>query len=355
MSEITKTYQNPRERAALLAEAVQEWLDGSESGLNRAIQKTADEGLFPEHDIRFALDHIRRSVTPESLTGWVNESFKKPVEPELVLVLHAGNLPLVGFQDILGVLLSGHYYRGKLSRKDPYLAASFLKTAGKFFPNEMIQYSTSLDFFNGLKAHKVMFTGSEKTYPVVRERLAGAGMMTEGADLLIRTAHKSVAVFENPETIDWQCLTEAILRYEGRGCRSVIEVFSTISLEEAIPDLEFHINNFLESNPASTGFPAALKFEMAYFSAVGISHLSAGRQLITSKVRQNQDGLIIWNRVDNPRVSALHQKGIHGLQSVYSTNPADEFESLSEAQTPPVNWKPDGADTLSWLTSPGTK
>jgi hypothetical protein len=109
--------------------ATEKWLDHENSSLQKAIRQTVDEGLFSQHDIEFQLSVLRENIANGDIREWVNRSElsdEQNAKGQKVLCLHAGNLPLVGFQTALGTILSGAEYYGKLSRKDPYLLASFL-------------------------------------------------------------------------------------------------------------------------------------------------------------------------------------------------------------------------------------
>ena len=88
-----------------------------------------------------------------TLRRWLDDSLSHPdISPRkdtVFYALHAGNLPLVGFQDVLAVLLSGAGYAGKLSRKDPWLIASFFDVLRQLHPQIPVQISTDLAGYQG--------------------------------------------------------------------------------------------------------------------------------------------------------------------------------------------------------------
>ncbi|MFN2372545.1 MAG: hypothetical protein ABR545_01930 [Cyclonatronaceae bacterium] len=149
-----------------------------------------------------------------------------------ILCLHAGNLPMVGLQDVVAVLLSGNRYFGKFSRNDPWLIASFVDVCRERGLPEVCGCSTELGSFSGLRADAVLFTGSDKTVPAVMDELfrLKAVNTKPKTRYLIRTAQLSVAIVRKKQSA-WE-LFEAVTRYDGRGCRSVGVVVSPYSLDK---------------------------------------------------------------------------------------------------------------------------
>src|SRR5690606_6287343 len=116
-------------------EIITHWITNSvESGLEKAIHGTLQNHFFPESDVQFAVNQLKRSVQNNEMVAWAtkvcshyhdtSDSALIDYSNRRILCLHAGNLPLVGFQDALAVLLSGAQYFGKISRKDPLLLPS---------------------------------------------------------------------------------------------------------------------------------------------------------------------------------------------------------------------------------------
>ena len=89
-----------------------------------------EEGLFSFEDIKFQIRALKENIDSGQVKEWAKRAElgeRKNSFNQKVLCLHAGNLPLVGFQDALGTILSGADYFGKVSRKDPYLLPTFLE------------------------------------------------------------------------------------------------------------------------------------------------------------------------------------------------------------------------------------
>lgn len=339
-------------RAELLAGCVQDWLDDRSGELRRAVEQTTADALFPEHDIRFALDHIRKSVTSDALKNWVSEAHteRKPVSPGDVLCLHAGNLPLVGFQDVVAVLLSGHHYHGKLSRKDPWLLDSILNHLRQSGHFERIHWSVDLDGLNSEKANAVLFSGSGKSVIPVLKELEKRDWLHQSTKKLIRTAHASAAWFDLSHN-GLECLAEAVFRYEGKGCRSVAAVFTPGKPETLLNSLAEAAGKFLARNPAVPIKQPQLEYRHAYNSAIGKLSVRAGNILLeTGNPDLKKDGVVTITQAGPEDVRKFAAQSGSVLQTVYTNEPGlIEFERLSYAQQPEISWKPDGIDPLKAL------
>jgi hypothetical protein len=267
-----------------------------------------------------------------------------------VLCLHAGNLPLVGFQDALGTILSGADYFGKLSRKDPYLLNSLLEKVKEFGVESRLEWSTDLEDFTHLQADKVLFAGSEQSVEPVKAELKRIGAMSEQAELVIRTAKFSIAYItdESPETIT--DLVEAIFRYGGQGCRSVGVVVSPIPLSGLKCHFQDYIEAFWLKNPQLKKPGSALEYQFAYNKAIERPQAWMNDFLLQeSEDSPELDFTLNWVQGDEDKVRELLSKFGGAVQAVYTSGQKIEgikTEFLSQAQTPPLWWEPDGIALL---------
>lgn len=177
-------------------------------------------GWFTEENVRNALGEIAVGLEPAELKKWVS-IYKKDLSeinsPKRVAVIMAGNIPLVGFHDMLCVLVSGNIFVGKLSSDDNLLLPFIAKVLIAIEP-ELAGY---IEFTSGqLKnMQAVIATGSDNTsryfdyyfgkYPHI-----------------IRKNRNSVAVLTGEETIhDLRLLGKDVFQYFGLGCRNVSKLF----------------------------------------------------------------------------------------------------------------------------------
>lgn len=358
---------NVYERIDYILEAADNWLQPDNAYLQQALDRTVDEGLFSFEDIKHALLVLKDRITREALERWAaNAGLDDGAEASgtSVLCLHAGNLPLVGFQNALAVLLSGATYVGKISNKDPYLLPTFLneikKTAG--WSDQDAQWAHRLDDLEGYRFDRILFAGSESSIPGVRKEINRLDLAHDKTKYLIRTAHFSIAYLDREEPSAMEDLVEAAFRYGGKGCRSVAVVVSPFSLDAIKCHLTDYVESFWLQNPQHEKPPPALKYRYAYNKAVERPQAWLDDFLVQEGgLELDRDFVLYWVQGDEQTVA--ERAGRYGpqLQSIYVAEPGQvtipeyeyRTEPLAQAQRPPLDWKPDGVDTVAWLTDKG--
>ena len=78
---------------------------------------------FTEENMRFAMKTTGNSLKAENILAWLSPYNNPETDKNrsTIAVIMAGNIPLVGFHDMLCVLASGHNLLAKLSVKDDQL------------------------------------------------------------------------------------------------------------------------------------------------------------------------------------------------------------------------------------------
>ncbi len=353
---------NVRTRIENLLEVTERWLSNDNQYLMQAAGRTVEEGYFSVHDVKLALKAIKNSINRTALEQWVEQARlhdENDACEQNVLCLHAGNLPLVGFQDALAVLLSGARYTGKISRKDPYLLPTFLNEVKKTesWNNINVQWTHRLDDLEGMQNDAILFAGSQQSVPGVTEAIEKYNMKKADTRFLIRTAHFSMAYVANLQERTMKALTEAIFRYGGKGCRSVAVVVSPYSLDEIKCELTDYVEAFWLENPQHQKPKPKLKQRFAYNKAIERPQAWLDDFLVQEGgLELDQDFICYWVSGNEQKVSELADRFGQQLQSIYITQPkttipgySSKTEFLSDAQNPPIFWRPDGVDTLHWL------
>lgn len=179
---------------------------------------------FTKENVFFALENWAEALTTENLTNWLKD-YPAPATPKNVGIIMAGNLPLVGFHDLLAVVLSGNNALIKTSSKDNKLmlfVIKFLRTIDNDF-NSIIQIIDGrLEGFDA-----VIATGSNNTARYFEQYFSKVPN-------IIRKNRTSVAVLNGTETIeDFKALGNDVLRYFGLGCRNITKIY--FKSEEQIP------------------------------------------------------------------------------------------------------------------------
>ncbi|SMO55065.1 acyl-CoA reductase [Gracilimonas mengyeensis] len=343
-----------------IKKAATAWLHPDHPGKKEAVEKTIQQGLFSREDVDHQVAVLKENIEAGEIEEWAKRAGlneKQNAKARRVLCLHAGNLPLVGFQTVVGGILSGADYYGKLSRKDPYLLASFLDEVEKAGLDQQIQFSTNLEDFENLEAGAVVFAGSSSSVPEVKEVIRRLNAARTDAEYIIRTAKFSMAYLKEWSAQTSNQLAEAMLRYGGQGCRSVAIVVAPFDLEEVRDSLASAMQNFWKRNPPHAQPSEELKYQYAYNEAIQRDQLWMEHFLIQkSEGLPETDFTVHWVKGDADKVKELREKFGKLVQSVYTMDTDTaieglETETLELAQRPPLWWKPDGVDVVEQLWS----
>ncbi|HLW30150.1 MAG TPA: acyl-CoA reductase [Brumimicrobium sp.] len=171
----------------------------------------AHNGWFSEESIRESLLSIGESLSEENLSAWL-EKYPIVKRPKSVGLILAGNIPLVGFHDILATIVSGNKAHIKLSRDDQVLIPLLLEIVVALQP-ELTEQINIVDRLNDAEA--VIATGSDNTARYFEKYFGHLPRV-------IRKNRTSVAVIngnESPEEL--KELGKDIFTYFGLGCRNV--------------------------------------------------------------------------------------------------------------------------------------
>lgn len=341
--------------------SLREWFRPDNSELQEAIEKTVQENLFSSQDIKHQILSLKKATAKENIDHWIDQQNINPgqLESSNVLALHAGNLPLVGFQDMIAIALTGARYLGKISRRDPYILPTLIRTFRRHGLFENAVWSTHLSSLKGFRAKAVIFSGSSNSIDTVLEQVNNFSLLDENAAHLMRTAHFSMAYIEDDHPETMRNLTEAVFRYGGKGCRSVGVVVSPLRLERVKCHFTDYIESFWLDNPQHAKPPPALFHRYAYNKAVGHPQMWLDHFLIEETEMLPGDEFVChWIQGNKDTIRRILQKEPKGLQTIYSSGSEDllqfedlniKAEPLSSAQAPPIDWQPDGIDTIGWL------
>ena len=169
---------------------------------------------FTVENQKFALEQWADLLTEENITDWIKEYPISKISKRVGLIL-AGNIPLVGFHDVISVVLSNHIPVIKLSSKDRYMIPFLLKKWKEFSDNQVeYEFVERLENFDA-----VIATGSNNTARYLEYYF-------KNHLNIIRKNRTSIAVLKGDETEDeLQLLAKDIFQYFGLGCRNVTRLF----------------------------------------------------------------------------------------------------------------------------------
>lgn len=113
-------------------------------------------GWFTLENQQAAVKAIANEFLDKSkLKSWTKHyAIRELFNPKTIGLVLAGNLPLVGFHDVLAVFVAGHRAKVKLSEKDKYLLPYLVELLGKFDEraNNYFEFVDQLNDFDAIIA-----------------------------------------------------------------------------------------------------------------------------------------------------------------------------------------------------------
>lgn len=168
------------------------------------------------------IDHAARTIASSfldknELRKWTaHYHLNDTITPRNIGIVMAGNIPLVGFHDLLSVFISGHRQSIKLSSKDDLLTPHLVKKLVSLDPavDEAIMISERL---NGCEVY--IATGGNQASRHFEQYF-------QPYPHIIRKSKTSVAVLTGAESLqELELLSDDIHLYFGRGCRNVTKLY----------------------------------------------------------------------------------------------------------------------------------
>jgi hypothetical protein len=187
--------------------------------LNAYIQRTFHNNLWftPENQRKAIKAIINEFLNAEKLTKWAAfYDIPTTTKPKSVGLVMAGNIPLVGFHDMVCLFVAGHKALIKLSDKDRFLLPHLLEVMKNVAP-EIASYYEIVEKLMDFDA--VIATGSNNS---ARYFEAYFGKYPH----IIRKNRNGVAVLTGNESKDeLHRLGKDIFRFFGLGCRNVSKIY----------------------------------------------------------------------------------------------------------------------------------
>lgn len=279
----------------------------------------------------------------EKVYSWVSAYPLAETSPKNVGIVMAGNLPLVGFHDLLCVLASGHKAIIKCSDKDnillPWLTDLWVTIAPEL--HESIQYA---DRFEGFDA--VIATGSNNSSRYFEYYF-------KSCPHVLRKNRNGVAVITGEETDEeLRRLADDIFLYFGLGCRNVSKVFvpagydfnrwqQAISGWAHVGDHHKYANN--------------LDYNFAIYIINSVPHIHLGH-LILKEDQSIGSRIACLHYSYYDERTTLEEELKHKaeeIQCIVSMTPIQGWEHVSfgHSQRPHLSQYADGVDTMRFLTA----
>lgn len=292
-------------------------------------------GWFTEESVKEALRGLSEMLNPIDLSNWLS-NYSYNSNPKKVLLIMAGNIPLVGFHDLLCVWISGNLAQIKLSSDDTTLLPVILDLIAEIHPELRDYYIIEKGKITHSEA--VIATGSDNSN-LYFEKYFGH------LPSLFRKNRTSIAILDGGETKeDLYNLGKDIFQFYGKGCRNVsyllipenynLDVFfeGILPHHEIIHHKKYGNNydynraiNLLNQESFLDNNFVILKESTNLFSPISIVHYFR---------YQNEN-----------QINAFIQNNLNQIQIVIGKN----YIPFGEGQKPKLWDYADGVDTMSWL------
>ena len=172
---------------------------------------------FTKEYILLSLNQWSKELSKKNIISWIKEYNIKDCSDKTVAIIMAGNLPLVGFHDLLCAILLNFNCIIKLSSNDKVLIpliVDYLNTLIPSFKNKIKFVDKPLKNFDG-----VIATGSNSSFKHFEYYF-------KNYPRVLRKSRHSIAILNGKESkSDLKSLGNDIFNYFGMGCRSVSKIF----------------------------------------------------------------------------------------------------------------------------------
>lgn len=174
-------------------------------------------GWFTPEQVAFACGSWHEALAANNLDKWLRPYQLEDLPPRKVALILAGNIPLVGFHDLVSVLVAGHTALVRLSSNDNQivpLLSRYLTAVEPRFADRIVFVDSKLEGYDA-----VIATGSDNTARYFEYYF-------RNKPAIIRKNRNSVAVLDGTESKEELfALGDDIFRYFGLGCRNVSKLF----------------------------------------------------------------------------------------------------------------------------------
>lgn len=281
-------------------------------------------------------------LTADKLTAWVNQYPAEPLVARRIGVVMAGNIPAVGFHDLLCVLMSGHKLMAKLSSQDFALIHYLIQKLKEINP-AFSEWVEEADRLNAAEAY--IATGSNNTARyfeyyfakkphIIRKNRTSVGLLMgeEGEDEFLKLGHD-------------------LSDYYGLGCRNV----STILVPERydfIPllrTLEPQVSIYLNNHKYQNNYD----YNKSIYLINAVPHLDNGYLLVTESDKLVSPISVLYYQTYQTQADATAWLSARADQIQVVASAQGWYPNsvpFGQTQRPGLNDYADGVDTMAFLT-----
>ncbi len=291
---------------------------------------------FTPNNVRTALSSWSQLLSAQNLLDWMSLYKEKGAEPKTVAVVMAGNIPMVGFHDLLSVLMVGHKALVKLSSQDavliPYLMEQLVQI-DPYFKDRIVFTKEKLQKFD-----MVIATGSNNTARYFEYYF-------NKYPHILRKNRNSVAVLTGQESIDeLKALADDVFQYFGLGCRSITKLMvpETYDFQDFFGGI-YHCSDIINHNKYANNYDYHKAVELLN----GTDLLDNGFLLLKSSAQYASPiGMLHWESYsDKSQLQSKLNQDKEFIQCVVG----QDYIPFGTAQRPTLSDYSDGIDTVEFL------
>lgn len=332
-----------------LGEVIQ---DKTENPLTASFWKTVSAAKnynpwFTQDFCNYSINSIAKNwLNQSALLQWVKnypQSFFNPSSPKRIGVVMAGNVPFVGFHDLLSVLITGNIFIGKVSSKDGGIFQSLIDLLISIEPRFFEQISITEGKLENFDA--VIATGSDNSARYFEYYF---GKYPN----IIRKNRHSLAVLSGDETDEeLKGLANDIFLYFGLGCRNVSKVLvpNEYNIETLIKSFEA-FKDLINHNKYANNY----EYHRAIYLLNRVEHLDNGFVLVKpDETLGSPVGVIYFQYYSSiASVNSMLSSIDSSIQCIVSNiSEIDKRIPLGKAQEPELSDYSDGIDTINFLAA----
>ncbi|WP_339608130.1 acyl-CoA reductase [uncultured Roseivirga sp.] len=308
---------------------------------NLSFRARNENSWFTSESVKSTLNTWGECLTEKSLSSWTKDYALTPKASKKVGLVMAGNIPMVGFHDLLSVLISGHTAMVKLSSQDKVLI-QFVISEIRIISEILGSHIVHAERMN--EADAIIATGSDNSARYFKHYFAQHPH-------IIRQNRTAIAVIKGNETAEE--LTDFgkdYFQYFGLGCRNVSKIYAPkgydfVKLIDALMGYETVLDHHKYRNNYD--------YNKSIYLVNGEPHLDSGFFLMRESQELVSPISVLFYEYYNSEaeldltLAKHHDK----IQCVVSANGWYEGSiPLGKAQQPELWDYADGVDTLEFLS-----
>ena len=304
------------------------------------IKSKSYNSWFTIDNLKLSLKNWSDSLQENNISDWLLKYKIEDKSSKRIAIIMAGNIPAVGFHDLLCSLLLNFDCLVKLSSDDKFIIpfiVKFLESRNKKLNNKVVFESEKLKNFDG-----VIATGNNNSHRYFDY------YFSKYPNLLRKTRHSIAVLDGNESDEDLSNLSNDIFNYFGLGCRSVSKVFLPRSY-----DLDFLFNAFFKHKEIINHNKYVNNFD--YNKAVYLmskeKFIENGFLILKEETKLGSPiGCLFYEFYDDKKdIIKLIQNNSDSIQCVASNMDLKTNIQFGQTQCPTIGDYADNNDTIKFL------